>query len=62
MTIQSGQTPTILQQLCKLPREFYTNSKLSKLLFPTLIAAIHGCPENREILVQNGIDVEVRNI
>ncbi|ODN01333.1 S phase cyclin A-associated protein in the endoplasmic reticulum, partial [Orchesella cincta] len=58
VTIQSGQTPTVLQQLCTLPHEFFNEISGIKVLFPTLISATYGCPENIEILVQNHIDLK----
>lgn len=58
-TIQSGQTPTVLQQLCSLSFEYSSDPKLSSHYIPTLIAASYGCPENEAILTQHDIKREV---
>jgi hypothetical protein len=59
VTIQSGQTPTVLQQLCSLPDRYFEDPKLSRNLLPTLIAATYGCPENQDILTKQDISPEV---
>lgn len=62
MTIQSGQTPTVLQQLCAVAKEFLSDLRLSRSILPTLIAATHGCPENRELLVQENFPTDVSRV
>ena len=52
MILQSGYMPTVLQQLCNLPFEYFSNPALSYLLFPTLLACCHNNPDNRAILEQ----------
>jgi hypothetical protein len=50
--LQSGRSPTLLQVLCALPFEYFSNPGRLALLFPTLISACYQCPENRAILSQ----------
>lgn len=50
--IQLGQRPTILQQLCSLPFEYFSDDKLTEILFPTLIVACFLNDDNRAILEQ----------
>jgi hypothetical protein len=52
MMIQSGYMPTVLQQLCNLPFQYFSNPSLSCLLFPTLLACCSGNQQNRDILEQ----------
>lgn len=59
-TIQAGQTPTVLQQLCSLPHMYFDDPKYTRYLFPTLIAVTFGCPENEEILSEQNIPMDVR--
>ncbi|XP_046404620.1 S phase cyclin A-associated protein in the endoplasmic reticulum isoform X2 [Ischnura elegans] len=48
--IQSGYMPTVLQQLCILPFEYFSSPPLTKVLFPTLLACCRGNRQNRHIL------------
>ncbi|XP_068131943.1 S phase cyclin A-associated protein in the endoplasmic reticulum isoform X3 [Hyperolius riggenbachi] len=50
--VQSGRHPTVLQKLCQLPFQYFSDSRLVRLLFPTLIAACYNNPQNRLILEQ----------
>lgn len=50
--IQSGSKPTILEQLCLFPFEYFSECKLSKILLPTLISCCYKNKENRLILEQ----------
>ncbi|KAI0235425.1 S phase cyclin A-associated protein in the endoplasmic reticulum [Lamellibrachia satsuma] len=52
MLTQSGQSPTILQQLIALPFQYFSNPRLTNVLFPTLIACCYDNQRNREILEQ----------
>ncbi|KAM4675206.1 S phase cyclin A-associated protein in the endoplasmic reticulum isoform 2-T2 [Discoglossus pictus] len=50
--VQSGRHPTVLQKLCQLPFQYFSDSQLVRLLFPTLISACYNNPQNRLILEQ----------
>ncbi|XP_077328569.1 S phase cyclin A-associated protein in the endoplasmic reticulum isoform X5 [Lithobates pipiens] len=50
--VQSGRHPTVLQKLCQLPFQYFSDSRLVRLLFPTLIAACYNNLQNRLILEQ----------
>ncbi|XP_076350517.1 SCAPER domain-containing protein short spindle 3 isoform X1 [Tachypleus tridentatus] len=50
--LQSGQQPTILQQLCALPFQYFSDFQLMTLLYPTLISCCHDNSHNRAILEQ----------
>ncbi|CAG2167004.1 unnamed protein product [Oppiella nova] len=50
--LQSGQRPTVVQQLCCLPFEYFSDKRLSGVLFPTLIACCFQNTPNRTILEQ----------
>ncbi|GFS97997.1 s phase cyclin A-associated protein in the endoplasmic reticulum [Nephila pilipes] len=50
--IQAGQNPTVLQQLCCLPFLYFSDSELTDILFPTLIACCYKNPANKTILQQ----------
>ncbi|KAJ8029246.1 S phase cyclin A-associated protein in the endoplasmic reticulum [Holothuria leucospilota] len=52
MLIQSGHTPTLLQQLCSLPFQYFSDPKLKEILFPSLICCCYGNQENKMILEQ----------
>ncbi|KAL4227984.1 hypothetical protein ACF0H5_013422 [Mactra antiquata] len=52
VVIQSGQPPTVLQQLCSLPFQYFSDPRLVSILFPTLISCCYNNQANREILEQ----------
>lgn len=52
MILQSGSTPTVLQQLSNLPFAYFSNPKLVRILFPTLLACCVDNPQNKIILDQ----------
>ncbi|CAG0896892.1 unnamed protein product [Darwinula stevensoni] len=52
LLVQSGQQPSVLQQLATLPLAYFTDSDLTRILFPTLIAASYSNPENTAVLQQ----------
>ena len=52
MVIQSGHQPTVLQQLCLLPFQYFSDPALVDILFPTLISCCYKNAENSAILEQ----------
>uniref|UniRef100_A0A1E1XCA7 U1-type domain-containing protein n=1 Tax=Amblyomma aureolatum TaxID=187763 RepID=A0A1E1XCA7_9ACAR len=48
--IQSGEQPTLLQLLCTLPFEYFSNPKLTEVLLPTLVCCCFGNEHNRTVL------------
>ena len=50
--LHAGQRPTILQQLCCLPFEYFSDPRLEEILLPTLISCCFQNSENRRILEQ----------
>ncbi|XP_034968064.2 S phase cyclin A-associated protein in the endoplasmic reticulum isoform X3 [Zootoca vivipara] len=52
VVVQSGRHPTVLQKLCQLPFQYFSDPRLIKVLFPTLIAACYNNPQNKMILEQ----------
>ncbi|KAH9488551.1 hypothetical protein Btru_061807, partial [Bulinus truncatus] len=50
--IQSGQPPTVLQQLCSLPFQYFSDPRLVAVLLPTLICCCYNNKSNRDILEQ----------
>nr|XP_021511913.1 S phase cyclin A-associated protein in the endoplasmic reticulum-like [Meriones unguiculatus] len=51
--VQSGRHPTVLQKLCQLPFQYFSDPRLIKVLFPSLIAASHNNHQNKLILEQD---------
>ncbi|KAI5163845.1 S Phase Cyclin A-Associated Protein In The Endoplasmic Reticulum [Manis pentadactyla] len=50
--VQSGRHPTVLQKLCQLPFQYFSDPQLIKVLFPSLIAACFNNRQNKVILEQ----------
>lgn len=50
--VQSGRHPTVLQKLCQLPFQYFSDPRLVKVLFPSLIAACYNNGQNKVILEQ----------
>jgi hypothetical protein len=50
MFLLAGRSPTLLQLLCSLPFEYFSDPKLTKLLYPTLISACYNAQDNKAIL------------
>ncbi|XP_015378913.1 PREDICTED: S phase cyclin A-associated protein in the endoplasmic reticulum isoform X2 [Diuraphis noxia] len=52
--LQSGQSPTVLQLLCTLPFQYFSNPTLTSILYPTLLACCSNNAHNR-VLVESEI-------
>lgn len=52
VVVQSGRHPTVLQKLCQLPFPYFSDPRLIKVLFPSLIAACYDNRQNKVILEQ----------
>nr|XP_045611735.1 S phase cyclin A-associated protein in the endoplasmic reticulum-like isoform X1 [Procambarus clarkii]XP_045611736.1 S phase cyclin A-associated protein in the endoplasmic reticulum-like isoform X1 [Procambarus clarkii]XP_045611737.1 S phase cyclin A-associated protein in the endoplasmic reticulum-like isoform X1 [Procambarus clarkii] len=52
MVIQSGEVPSVLQQLCNLPWQYFSEPNLTAVLFPTLLACCLHNHDNMIILQQ----------
>nr|XP_019606780.1 PREDICTED: S phase cyclin A-associated protein in the endoplasmic reticulum isoform X4 [Rhinolophus sinicus] len=50
--IQSGRHPTVLQKLCQLPFRYFSDPRLIRVLFPSLIAACYNNHQNKTALEQ----------
>nr|KAF6283549.1 S-phase cyclin A associated protein in the ER [Pipistrellus kuhlii] len=50
--VQSGRHPTVLQKLCQLPFQYFSDPRLVRVLFPSLIAACYNNGHNKVILEQ----------
>lgn len=50
--VQTGRPPTLLQHLCSLPFQYFSDPRLRNVLFPTLIAACFENEENKKIIEQ----------
>ena len=50
--VQSGHQPSVLQQLCNLPINYFSQPELKRLLFPTLLAACHANEANTGVLTE----------
>ncbi|KAL1435401.1 hypothetical protein MTO96_000078 [Rhipicephalus appendiculatus] len=48
--IQSGEQPTLLQLLCTLPFEYFSNPELTQVLLPTLVCCCFNNEHNRTVL------------
>ena len=48
--MELGTPPTILQQLCNLPFEYFSDSRLISVLYPTLICFCYGNEKNKCVL------------
>lgn len=56
--LQSGQSPTVLQLLCTLPFQYFSNPALTSILYPTLLACCSNNTHNR-VLVESEICFDV---
>lgn len=52
VVVQSGRHPTVLQKLCQLPFRYFSDPRLIRVLFPSLIAACYNNHQNRTALEQ----------
>lgn len=52
IVIQSGEVPSVLQQLCNLPWQYFSEPSLTAVLFPTLLACCLNNDDNMIILQQ----------
>ncbi|XP_015770845.1 PREDICTED: S phase cyclin A-associated protein in the endoplasmic reticulum-like [Acropora digitifera] len=50
--VQTGRPPTLLQHLCLLPFQYFSDPRLRNVLFPTLISACYENEENKRIIEQ----------
>lgn len=50
--VQSGRHPTVLQKLCQLPFQYFSDPRLVRVLFPSLIAACYNNGHNKVVLEQ----------
>lgn len=50
MSIELGTPPTILQQLCNLPFNYFSDTKLISILYPTLICFCFNNEKNKVVL------------
>lgn len=50
--VQSGRQPSVLQKLCQLPFQYFSQPRLIKVLFPSLISACYNNPQNKATLQQ----------
>ena len=48
--MELGTPPTILQQLCNLPFNYFSDSKLISVLYPTLISCCYENEKNTFVL------------
>jgi hypothetical protein len=48
--MELGTPPTILQQLCNLPFNYFSDNKLIGVLYPTLICFCYGNEKNKSVL------------
>ncbi|XP_050542280.1 S phase cyclin A-associated protein in the endoplasmic reticulum [Daktulosphaira vitifoliae] len=48
--LQSGPSPTVLQLLCNLPFQYFSNPTLISVLFPTLLACCSNNAHNRALV------------